>query len=319
VSVWKAAARAVKDVLRARLLELSRANVAARLPAGELQRVELERSGRVRLVVRGELPALEVAVDGAAAPLAQSFEMPDGRICAEYAANPQGLARSVTVSLEGRVLARLSLALPLRRPDWAELFDEQRVLTRDEIYGVGPPHAVANEEVLRFASELPGPLLDFGCGQGALLRELRAKGIDARGIEIRRPAIVDALTEEVKPFVHLYEGALPLPFESDRFAAVVCTEVLEHVPDPVATVRELARLAPRALFTVPDMSAVPALFPHAVVPWHLLEASHLSFFTQRSLGALLGGAYREVRFSRLGRFVVNGTEVFTSLVARCTR
>ena len=65
------------------------------------------------------------------------------------------------------------------------------------------------------------------------------------------------------------------------------------------------------------MSAVPALFPHFVVPWHLLEASHVNFFTQASLEALLRQNFQRVSFSRLGRFEVNGTRVYTSIVAFC--
>jgi hypothetical protein len=46
------------------------------------------------------------------------------------------------------------------------------------------------------------------------------------------------------------------------------------------------RLASEALLiTVPDMSAIPRGFPHGVVPWHLLEATHINFFTQHSLEA----------------------------------
>ncbi len=59
--------------------------------------------------------------------------------------------------------------------------------------------------------------------------------------------------------------------------SVVCSEVLEHIPDHGAAIREMARLAREALMTVPDMSAIPALFPHNVVRWHLLEATHASF------------------------------------------
>ena len=58
--------------------------------------------------------------------------------------------------------------------------------------------------------------------------------------------------------------------------------MVEHIPEWRTALQELARIAREALITVPDMSAIPALFPHHVVPWHL--ASDL-VLTGRSLTA----------------------------------
>jgi len=55
------------------------------------------------------------------------------------------------------------------------------------------------------------------------------------------------------------------------------------------------------------------------VPWHLLESTHVNSFTQRSLHAVLTPLFARIRFSRLGEFQINGTRVFTSLVAECSR
>ena len=162
-----------------------------------------------------------------------------------------------------------------------------------------------------------GKLLDLGCGSGALIRALRSRGVEAYGIELKRPEIVASLRDDVKPWITLYAGGFPLPFADRRFRSVICSEVLEHIPDYAGAIREIARVAPEALITVPDMSAIPTLFPHGVVPWHLLEATHLNFFTQASLGAALGSVFRSVSFSRLGEFEVNGTRAFMNLVARC--
>ena len=99
----------------------------------------------------------------------------------------------------------------------------------------------------------------------------------------------------------------------------MCSEVLEHIPDWRGAIVEMGRVARRALITVPDMSAIPTLFPHRVVPWHLLESTHVNFFTQRSLHAALSTAFSRITFLRLGEFPVNGTRVYTSLVALCER
>jgi hypothetical protein len=73
------------------------------------------------------------------------------------------------------------------------------------------------------------------------------------------------------------------------------------------------------ILTVPDCEAIPRLFPHHVVPWHLLEASHLHFFTQRSLEAALRPFFSQVEFGRIGSFRINDSEIHDSLVAVCVK
>ena len=152
-----------------------------------------------------------------------------------------------------------------------------------------------------------------------MVRALIDAGLEAEGIELQRPGILASMRDDVRPLIKLTDGTFPLPYRDGQFGAVVCSEVLEHVPDFRAALREMARVAPKALITVPDMTAIPTLFPHRVVPCHLLESTHLNFFTQRSLEEALRPLFGRVRFQRLGEFQVNGTRVFTSLVAECER
>jgi uncharacterized protein YcbX len=101
---------------------------------------------------------------------------------------------------------------------------------------------------------------------------------------------------------------------------VTCIEVLEHIEDFGATVAELARLTrDKLLLTTPDLTAIPLLHRHQVVPWHLLEATHVSLFTQASLDSLLRRYFEIVEMYRIGPNSVNGTVFFTSLLAQCRR
>lgn len=151
------------------------------------------------------------------------------------------------------------------------------------------------------------------------MKRLRARGIEARGIEIDRPGIRDALEADMRASILLYDGRLPAPFADRSFASVTCVEVLEHCDSPSAIVSELERLTrDRCVVTVPDMSAIPICFQHRVVPWHLLESTHVNFFTQASLEALLRERFREVAMARIGVDAVNGTRFWTSLAAVCT-
>lgn len=92
----------------------------------------------------------------------------------------------------------------------------------------------------------PGTVLDFGCGEGAVVHALRAAGIEAYGIdpfysgmEYGTPLLGTLLAEQS---VRAYEPGGPLPFGDDTFDLVISNMVLEHVADLGHVVRELRRV-----------------------------------------------------------------------------
>ena len=85
-----------------------------------------------------------------------------------------------------------------------------------------------------------------------------------------------------------------LPFADGAFDAALCIEVLEHIDEPRAFLREVSRVAPRLIVSVPNCELLGYLWDHLATPWHMLEASHVNFFTRWSLGALLREFYPEV-------------------------
>jgi SAM-dependent methyltransferase len=72
----------------------------------------------------------------------------------------------------------------------------------------------------------PKRVLDAGCAIGLLVETLRARGVDASGIDLSTWAIEHA-TEAAKP--HVREGSIVEPFEG-QYDLIVCIEVLEHMP-----------------------------------------------------------------------------------------
>ena len=97
-----------------------------------------------------------------------------------------------------------------------------------------------------------GPLLDVGCGTGGTLAHLNSLG-PAYGVDSARQAI--ACCRERGLQVSL-ASALELPYRSGTFNTVLALDVIEHIDDDVAALRELGRvLMPDGLLLV----TVPAL------------------------------------------------------------
>jgi len=91
---------------------------------------------------------------------------------------------------------------------------------------------------------LPGlQLLDAGCGGGDYVRALVARGADAYGLEFVEDKLRTARSLPADVAARISFGDIQrTSFESDHFDAVLLNEVLEHVPDDRAALRELHRL-----------------------------------------------------------------------------
>jgi len=113
-------------------------------------------------------------------------------------------------------------------------------------------------------------VLDVGCGDGrhiveAARRGCRAVGVDYDASELRRARgrlhahRVDLIAAD----------ASYLPFHTDAFDAVICTETLEHLRDDVGAIAEIAR-------TLRDggtmLGAVPSHFTE--IPFWMLSRSY---------------------------------------------
>jgi SAM-dependent methyltransferase len=85
-------------------------------------------------------------------------------------------------------------------------------------------------------------VLDAGCGSGEYARALAARGAQVRGVEIDADKLAKPrAAAEVRE--RLVQGDLErAPFASACFDLVLLNEVLEHVPDDEAALREAFRV-----------------------------------------------------------------------------
>ncbi|MGI9069904.1 MAG: class I SAM-dependent methyltransferase [Bryobacteraceae bacterium] len=228
--------------------------------------------------------------------------------------------QSISVMLNDNSCHRFEGLFEFVNPHYRGLFESEWVYHRVNIYGSGPPNPIAQPEALELAKQLSDPILDFGCGSGALIQELQRAGLNAQGLELDTPMIRESLYAANRSSVTLYDGRFPSPFPSGSFKSVFCSEVLEHIPDFESAIRDIARLATeKVMFTVPDASAIPTGFRHTLVPWHLLEGTHVNFFTQTSLTRALQPHFSRIEFGRVGACRMNDSLFHVSLVAVCLK
>lgn len=100
----------------------------------------------------------------------------------------------------------------------------------------------------------PRTLVEIGCGDGALLAELGARGLAPvlDGFELSPPAAALARARTIAGArrIEAYDGE-HVPVPDDAYDLAVLSHVLEHVEDPARLLREAARVAPAVLVEVP--------------------------------------------------------------------
>lgn len=138
-------------------------------------------------------------------------------------------------------------------------------------------------------------VLDLGCGEGRhvisayLEADIQAVGVDLGFEDLKITAEkfsdFDQPDNLEKSFGLSVANALSLPFADNTFDVVICSEVLEHIPDYQSALSEVERvLAPGGTF----VASVPRAWPERICwafssAYHQVEGGHLRIFNAAAL------------------------------------
>ena len=189
-----------------------------------------------------------------------------------------------------------------------EIYRDAGYFSRAEDSTTGYSHYVADkdlhvlffqEQLTALESRIPrGRLLDVGCAYGFLLEAAARRGWQPRGVELSADAAEHVRREFGLP---VFNGKLrDARFADAEFDAVVMNDVIEHMTDPLAELREVQRL-------LRSGGMVMLHTPNEASPWHWLmgsrwihlkPAEHLYYFSPATLSEMLRRAGFEVLYAR---------------------
>jgi len=120
----------------------------------------------------------------------------------------------------------------------------------------------------------PESTLEVGCGDGALLCELRHRDFGGRlaGVEIAPAAVAIARSRAEIERVEVYDGRR-LPAREGEYELGILSHVLEHVHEPAALLAEVARACAAVVVEVPLEDNLSAR--RAAKRAHAAEVGHL--------------------------------------------
>ncbi len=96
------------------------------------------------------------------------------------------------------------------------------------------------KHLLRGTKIIPGgKILDVGCGNGAFLYKMQAAGMNAYGVELSAEGAKEAQRLGLKVKCGTLEEQ---DYPSAYFDVITLNHVLEHVADPIKTLKELGRI-----------------------------------------------------------------------------
>jgi len=194
------------------------------------------------------------------------------------------------MSKENKIVNKLVKENELNKKEWTKLYDMDYTRLKDVM--VSFKEMIKNKKISEriewfikdiklYCNKTQHPyVLDVGCFDGYTTYCLKQAGFNPTGIDCSPKAIEEA--DKNVPNVPFTVGfAEELPFQDELFDAVIMSQVIEHLKEPVVALKEAMRvLKPNGLLLV----TTP-------IGKNLLDPLHVRFFDYYKSGENVEGLY----------------------------
>jgi len=143
-------------------------------------------------------------------------------------------------------------------------------------------------------------LLDIGFGAGTILDVASQHGWKSHGLEVSKPAVDQA---RIRGYEVFHGGLREAKFPDHYFDVITASEILEHLPEPEADLREIVRiLRPGGLFWGTTPSARGLSFRLLKLNWSVLSPpEHIQLYSKAGAMILLTKAgFNQINFRTNG-------------------
>lgn len=126
---------------------------------------------------------------------------------------------------------------------------------------------------------------DIGCGGGGYVAYLRGQGKTAYGVDLSSEMMGHAQTRWERPGWFVRGSALQVPLTDGAVDTAILYDIIEHLDDDLAAVREAARVARRrVIVAVPHTDA--RLRRAALLPYHFEDVTHRRTYDEADVARL---------------------------------
>ena len=120
-------------------------------------------------------------------------------------------------------------------------------------YGVHPKHKFEDFHQF-FIMNIPrgAEVLDIGCSRGELTTDLASMASKVVAYDLSERAIETAKKDNFRNNIYYFVGEAVNDLPKEKFNIVVCSNILEHLSNPVELLKEINKIAEKVLIRVPN-------------------------------------------------------------------
>ena len=155
--------------------------------------------------------------------------------------------------------------------------------------GVRADERIITKALKKYKSKL---ILDIGCGLGYITEKI-SQNRKIIGVDLDKKSLKFAQKKTGGKIMFVVANALNLPFKSSSFDGVVASQLIEHMPNDKAFVREVNRIIKlRGIFVITTPSIEGIIKPSAECHGSGPQKHYKLGYTKHGIVSVLGNAFK---------------------------